>query len=410
MTRWLLLLIPILFLTLDGSAQGSLSIAGTVKDIKGEPLPGAGIYLSGYKIATVSDNTGKFTLPGLKPGSYDVLVQMIGFLPYTKNVILSDKSISIEIIVKESVTQLKEVVINIDPNRQFYINRFKDQFIGKTPNSEKCKILNPEVLITEYDKERRILRVTADEFLIVENQALGYRIKYLLKYFESNFESNIIFFSGLPHFEELKGSKSKKRKWLQNREIAYAGSSQHFFKSLYSNSTKEEGFIIYKLREVENKNRLADKLIDYKIKLFTSQSRNAFLTDPSNDSLIYWQRKKNEPKTLEVLNRTEVQTDTLVKTIYKDLKTINYQDALYIMFTKERESKQYTTMSGHAVGRPPDIPNYQISVVHMINAPANFYEYGAVLDPRSLLYSGFWGYEKVADMVPMDYTPLQKSE
>ena len=208
MTRWLLLLIPILFLTLDVSAQGSLSITGTVKDIKGEPLPGAGIYLSGYKIATVSDNTGKFALPGLKPGSYDVLVQMIGFLPYTKNVILSDKSISIEIVVKESVTQLKEVVINIDPNRQFYINRFKDQFIGKTPNSEKCKILNPEVLITEYDKERRILRVTADEFLIVENQALGYRIKYLLKYFESNFESNIIFFSVLQHFDELKGSKS----------------------------------------------------------------------------------------------------------------------------------------------------------------------------------------------------------
>jgi hypothetical protein len=410
MTKSLLITISLLLVALFASSQNSVSIYGTVKDAKGEILPGAGIYLSGYKIAAVSDNSGKFILANLNPGNYDVLIQMMGFLPFSKNVVISDKSIIIEATLHESITQLKEVVINIDPNRQKYINLFKDRFIGKTPNAEKCKILNPEVLVTEYDKARRILKVTADEFLIVENQALGYRIKYLLKYFENDFNSNIIFFSGMPHFEELKGSKSKKKKWLKNREIAYAGSTQHFFKSLYNNKTKEEGFIIYKLREVENKNRLADKLIDYKIKLFTSQSRTAFLTDSSNDSLIYWQRKKNEPKTVEVLNRAEVLTDTLVKTIYKDLKTINYNDALYIMFTKERETKLYTSTSGHSVGRPTDIPNYQISVMTMIDGPANFYAVGAVQDPKSLLYSGFWGYEKVADMVPLDYTPSQKSE
>jgi len=408
MRKSLLLTISLLLFALFANSQNSIS--GTVKDTKGEILPGAGIYLSGYKIAAVSDNRGKFTLVNLKPGNYDVLIQMIGFLPYSKNVVISDKSIVLEATLHESVTQLKEVVINIDPNRQVYINLFKDRFIGKTPNAKNCKILNPEVIITEYDKAQRILKVTADEFLIVENQALGYRIKYLLKYFENDFNSNIIFFSGLPHFEELKGSKSKKKKWLKNREIAYAGSTQHFFKSLYNNKTKEEGFIIYKLREIENKNRLADKLIDYKVKLFTSQSRNTFLTDRSNDSLIYWQRKKNEPKTVEVLNRSEVLTDTLVKTIYKDLKTINYNDALYIMFTKERETKQYASTSGHSIGRPTDIPNYQISVVHMIDGPANFYEAGAVQDPKSLLYSGFWGYEKIADMVPLDYVPTQKSE
>lgn len=210
--------------------------------------------------------------------------------------------------------------------------------------------------------------------------------------------------------KSLMAQNRKRKSGVKNREIAYAGSTQHFFKSLYNNKTKEEGFIIYKLREVENKNRLPDRLIDYKLKLFTSQSRNAFLTDPSNDSLIYWQRKKNESKTVEVLNRAEVLTDTLVKTIYKDLKTINYNDALYIMFTKERETKLYTSTSGHSVGRPTDIPNYQISVMTMIDGPANFYAVGAVQDPKSLLYSGFWGYEKVADMVPLDYNPSQKSE
>jgi hypothetical protein len=38
-------------------------------------------------------------------------------------------------------------------------------------------------------------------------------------------------------------------------------------------------------------------------------------------------------------------------------------------------------------------------------SPANFYENGGIFDPRALLYEGFWAYEKVADMVPMDYIP-----
>ncbi|RZK60594.1 MAG: carboxypeptidase-like regulatory domain-containing protein [Pedobacter sp.] len=58
-------------------------ITGTVKDNVGA-LPGAAVYLSGYKIATVTDNEGRFTLGKLAPGNYDILVQMIGFLPFTK--------------------------------------------------------------------------------------------------------------------------------------------------------------------------------------------------------------------------------------------------------------------------------------------------------------------------------------
>ncbi|RZL27648.1 MAG: carboxypeptidase-like regulatory domain-containing protein, partial [Pedobacter sp.] len=59
-------------------AQTSFNLSGTVKDKRGEVLPGAGIFVSGYKIATVADNNGKYTLP-LKPGNYDILFQLIGY-------------------------------------------------------------------------------------------------------------------------------------------------------------------------------------------------------------------------------------------------------------------------------------------------------------------------------------------
>ena len=96
-------------------AQNTFTISGTVRDNK-DGLPGASIYLSGYKIATVADNDGKFKLSNLKPGSYDLLVQIVGYLPYSKSVIVSDKSVVVDLVLKENVAQLDEVVVRADPN------------------------------------------------------------------------------------------------------------------------------------------------------------------------------------------------------------------------------------------------------------------------------------------------------
>ena len=112
---------------------------------------------------------------------------------------------------------------------------------------------------------------------------------------------------------------------------------------------------------------------------------------------------KNKPDTLEVLTRGKVLTDTLVKQKLSSLKTLNYKDALYIVFKKERETRNYADYSGYKIERPPEYSRFQISLVYQLKSSINFYENGGIYDPGSLLYEGFWGYEKVADMVPMDY-------
>lgn len=391
------------------SIAQSYAITGRIKDRAGETLPGAAVYLSGYKIATVADNEGKFVLANLKAGNYDVLVQVIGFLPQTQNVIIFDKSVNIDIVLQENVTQLNEVVIKPDPNRAYYLNLFKKCFIGNTPNAEKCTIVNPEVLQTDYNKENKMLTVTATDFIIIENKALGYRIKYLLNYFENDERANVLFYAGHPHFEELEKSESRRRKYAKIRETAYMGSSQHFFYSLYHHRTKQDGFIIYKMAKVPNKDRPSDSIINANIKRFIRPyARGMRVMDAPDDSLKYWRNKKNSPSMLSILNRSEVLVDTLVKDMFSDVKSISYKDALYVMYTKEKETKDYTRSSGYSVTRPADIPNYQISVIYQLLAPASFYENGSVFDPRSLLYEGFWAYEKVADMMPMDYVPQIK--
>ncbi|MET3112662.1 hypothetical protein AAKU52_000373 [Pedobacter sp. CG_S7] len=408
MVKYLSAIFLLLLLSVGGYAQ-NLTISGVVKDKRGETMPGAGVYLSGYKTATVTNNDGKFVLGNLKAGNYNVLVEMMGYLPFTKNVILADKSASIEIILDENTIQLREVVIRVDPNRQKYINLFKEFFIGKTPNAKKCKLLNPQALNIDYDGNKGLLTVKSNEFLVIENKALGYRLKYLLQYFEYNYNSHIIYYSGLPNFEDLKGSKSKKKEWIKNREIAYYGSAQHFFKSLYQGKTKEKGFVINKLVKLKNTNRPTDSLINTNIKrLIKRQGGIIRLGSAESDSLTYWSNIKKLPKQISTLNRGEVLTDTLVKQYYKNLKTVNFEDDLYVIYTREQETNEYTNTSGNAISRPLDIPNHQISIVHPLEGAVHFYASGGIYQPKSFIYEGFWAYEKIADLVPMDYISLQR--
>ncbi|WP_316841730.1 carboxypeptidase-like regulatory domain-containing protein [Pedobacter gandavensis] len=417
MTKWLRFCSLFLLIGLNGYSQNSFNISGIIKDKSGKPIPGAGVYLSSYKTATVSNNEGQFILTGIKPGNYDVLIEMMGYLPLSKNVIISDKSVKIDLLLKENTIQLQEVVIKSDPNRERYIRLFIQQFIGMTPNAEQCKLLNPQVIQADFDKAANVLRVTANEFLIIENKSLGYRIKYMLENFERDFKSNIVYYSGHPYFEELPGSKSKKKFWEKKREIAYLGSSQHFFRSLYRNTSVANGFIMHKLAQVPNKNRLPDSLIRahlnrlYKpgnpisrVNILSEMTRKG--SSPLNDSIDYWRKQEAVPKTIQVLNREEIKIDTLVQSLYSNLRTINFSDDLYVIYTNERETKEYTETSGYAMSRPLDVPNYQISLIHMIEAPIHFYVDGGIFNPKSTLMSGFWAYEKMADTVPMDYIPL----
>jgi hypothetical protein len=398
----------LLFVFVSSFGQ-SLSITGVVKDKKGETIPGAGVYLSNYKNATVTNANGRFVLTNLKPGNYDVLVQMMGYLPYTKNVILSDKSSNIEVVLQENSILLNEVVIHTDPNRQKYLNMFKEAFIGKTPNAAKCKILNPAVLDIDFNKDAQILTVKSSDFLIIENKALGYKLRYMLQLFEYNFNTRIVYFAGLPTFEDLKGSNSKKNTWKKNREVAYHGSSQQFFKSLYAGTSEENGFIIHKLSKIPNEQRPADSVIEKNIKRYMAAQHGVIrIGSAENDALNYWLKVKQMPKEMSILNRSEILLDTLVRPNFSGLKSMNFSDELYVMYTNERESVNYTNTSGHSINRPLDIPNYEISIIHLLQAPVSFYPNGGIHEPRSMLFEGFWAYEKIADTVPMDYIPISE--
>ncbi|RZL13391.1 MAG: carboxypeptidase-like regulatory domain-containing protein, partial [Pedobacter sp.] len=92
-------------LSLAFTANAQLaSLSGSIKDQNGSPIPGAGIYISGYKAATVSDDNGIFKFPALTAGNYNILIQAIGFLPEKVNIEIQKENVSLAVRLKESTT------------------------------------------------------------------------------------------------------------------------------------------------------------------------------------------------------------------------------------------------------------------------------------------------------------------
>jgi hypothetical protein len=380
-----------------------LSISGMIKDRKGQPLPGASVYLSHYKIGVSADNKGRFLISNLNPGSYTVLVQMIGYLPASQNVMLSVKSTDFDLIMEESVSVLKEVVVRPDLYRAQRLRVFKEAFLGTSKNAKSCSILNEDALLFDYDRNNHILMASANEFITIENKALGYRIHYLLQYFQKDEETNYVHYYGYPYFEELEKDAAKRKKYTEKRRLAYAGSPQHFFTSLYRGTSKAEGFLVNKMVKAPNIKRPADMVIDKRIKLFSENLRKGIKVRKAKDSLKYWLNMKKEADTLEVLVRKEVPLDSLVSPRSAHMKTMSFKDALYIIYEREKETADFKRHPEYKIKRPDDLGRKQISLAYQLGKWVGFYESGGVNDPGSLLYEGVWAYKMVGDMVPLDY-------
>ncbi|MBE9663322.1 carboxypeptidase-like regulatory domain-containing protein [Mucilaginibacter myungsuensis] len=236
----------IIVLGYRASAQQTFTLSGTVTDDKGVTLPSATVFLSGTTRVSPTDLQGKFSFPQMSPGTYQLSASMVGFEPYSKSVVIRDSSVTANIILKIKTTDLKEVVINPAERARNYA-LFRNAFLGMTENAKSCTILNPEVVSFKFDKKERMLTADADDFLMIENKRLGYRIKYLIKDFNFDLKSGIALYDGETNFEELPGKASDKKKWLKNRSETYHGSMMHFLRSVYKQNPLKDGFIAYNI-------------------------------------------------------------------------------------------------------------------------------------------------------------------
>lgn len=105
-------LIITIFTTLVGfQVIAQTSIHGTVKDTKGQPLPGANIMVKGTYDGAGSDASGFFSFKTSETGKKIIVASFIGFAIIEKEVELNGSDLAIDFILKEESNQIADVVI-----------------------------------------------------------------------------------------------------------------------------------------------------------------------------------------------------------------------------------------------------------------------------------------------------------
>jgi hypothetical protein len=391
----LLLLLPTL-----GWAQ-SVTVSGTITsaDTKA-PVPGASVFLSNSSFGTSTGKDGTFTLSGLKPGQYNFVVSSIGYEDELKVINVGDEPVKLNVELKSKITQLKEITIGLmsKSDRKRALEQFKEDFIGTNDNAAECKIVNPDVLNFSYHENKTVLEAYTNEFLVVENKALGYRIKYLLKRFSSDSKTGSVSYAGSQVFEEMTGGKGKQERWHQKRDEAFYGSAMHFFRALYRDSLEDAGYRIYRLSREDNVNRPSEGEI---------QKHLANMKKLSRDSLIYWVEQGRASRYMHQKFHGHFEVKNIVKpAVNPNLKEVAFPDHLYVVYTKKWEANYYKD-----VYRSPHDLNYQTTIVSLINGNTSLVidKNGTIVGP-SPMYEGSWSQARLSSLLPVDYSPYSTQE
>lgn len=352
------------------------------------------VFLSNSSYGTVTAEDGSFRLVGVKPGQYDLIASSIGFQDFSKTILVGNEPINIDIPLATKVNQLRGVVITTNANWKKNYEEFKKAFIGTTENAKSCVVENPHVVNLINSSRRHTLEGWSDDFFIVDNKALGYRVKFLIDTFANNGITGIISWQGKAVFEELPGSAEQKKAWKLKRQETYYGSSRDFYKSLYMGTLAQEGFIMKRLHRELNPDRPQEGIILQKIKYFHD-------IHPSRDSLNYWVGKENLSKYFhESLSPVPLEPyQIFAKTDRPGLFIISFTDCLYVIYTKRREEADFKDLY-----RPLDMPNYEISVL-TLSEPYAVFDMNGVVVNGAPLNEGTWSKSKLAELLPYDYSP-----
>lgn len=337
------------------------TISGRVIDAATkEALPNVNVFLAGTSLGAATDRDGRFEIKNVPFAAHELVVSMVGykrqeiplriFEPRVHTMDIRLQPLAIE-------TQTVEVVAKDPKEWREHLERFKEEFFGDTQNAEHCFILNPEVL--DFKVTGKVFEVALHVPILVENRALGYRIEFFIE--EFRVEDYSLQYRAKTRFEELTPRDEEERnRWKEQRQRAYYGSKTHFLKALAQGRTKEEGFEVSLVPNVRPLGR--------------EYQRSKLLVDPQN---------------------------YVLGTEFEFQKRLRFPDYLEIIYNRERAEANFQRMFDSAA----PFAERQISWITMNRLTVLFTTDGHALDSYALKVYGYWAFERIAELLPMDYDP-----
>ena len=336
----------------------------------GEELPGVHVYLAGTQKGVVSDTSGSFVLQGITPGDYQLVATSIGYEKRVTDLSYDGlDSLFVTVELKRAIYAIDAITVEATADRAWRKNfrRFQEYFLGRSPNASKCKIQNPYTL--DFTTTPLSLEATANNPLIIINEALGYRITFSLTHYLT---SELGFrYRGEPFFEALETENVKdQERWVSAREKAYNGSILHFLRASAQGTEYDEGF-------------------------------RTFLFDRS-----FW---RSAPSVFQShvmrMNAGVEMSDLLTPDENGYTYTMDFDGFLHIVFENERVDRDFVhdmQLAYKNNGAP------QISVLESTEGPVVFNQAGYFNAIYSLARYGYWNWESgICDLLPYDYNEAE---
>ncbi|MCK8495345.1 carboxypeptidase-like regulatory domain-containing protein [Spirosoma sp. RP8] len=223
------------------------SLTGRILDAKsGEPLPFATIYLNNSSQGTNADQNGVYKLTAVPLGNQELVSSVLGYKTARLPIRLTDtRQRTLDLKLEPADQSLAGVTVKArhDKNWLRQVNVFRRELLGYRPQARQCRITNANVL--SFQEEKGHLQAQANEPLLIENEALGYRIYYNLLYFD--LYRGKMQFAGTSRFEEMTAADARqKTRWQTNRIAVYQGSIQHLLASLLAGTHEQAGYRVYR--------------------------------------------------------------------------------------------------------------------------------------------------------------------
>lgn len=346
-------------------ACAQISFTGKViNETGGIAIQNASVYFNNTTIATQTNQQGEFKFEAVPFFNTELIIfspgyELIVFKPTTAQLLV--KKFIFKLHSKESPALPKE---NLTPElKKNYLNAFYQGFLGITDEAFHCEVSNGKDIYFTEDKRNGGFIAFADSALVITNTLLGYKIYYNLGDFFYDGFNGRSYFAGYCRYEELGDEKQ----FLSNRSHAYFGSSQHFYRSLIAHQLNKEGF-------------------------------GVFINKPAKAS-----RDKNADQNVGDNNFSPITEQQILWIDSSNNFSIGIKGKLVVQYNKNPHSKSY--LSKILPYLEGDLKKGIEANIDIKTAPLELTTIGVPVDDTNVEYGGYWSYEKLGNLLPLDYKP-----
>lgn len=279
--------------------------------------------------------------------------------------------------------------------------------------------------------------------------------------------NGMLSFKGYPFFEDLTQKetigKSQGIKWLKNRNAAYKGSLMHFIRSLFADTAKKEGFKVDNMERIRLRDYYVSEVATIDTLFYNNKQIETFYNSIAKENphlarrflerVTHWKKDSTQTENLKFssigvedgliksktyeLEKDELNPEKITTIVYptdpeiekrakngyinvitkEDVATYQFLTSVsfdnkgkelllpstwQVTYLKENEEKAYQEKQ---LGFKNFQKKYQVSLIS--KHPSGLEEIVLFEDgnhvPNSILIEGYWSYEKMDKMLPLDY-------